>query len=120
MDLMPGAHLRGERAIYAQKNEDVTFATDKKKQFSPVYLRSNETWVIMSSTPFSVGIKRKKKISTARSIIVRVFAYVIPWRLSSGRSQFSGSGTRINLGCFCAIARIDARRCTRARGLSTE
>jgi len=28
---MPGAHLRRERAIYAQKKENVSFAPGKKK-----------------------------------------------------------------------------------------
>lgn len=32
MVLMPGADLRRERAIYAQKNKDVSFASDKKKR----------------------------------------------------------------------------------------
>lgn len=33
MVLMPGADLRRERAIYAQKNKDVSFASDKKKEY---------------------------------------------------------------------------------------
>lgn len=41
MVLMPGADLRRERAIYAQKNKDVSFASDKKKGISCRYTHTH-------------------------------------------------------------------------------
>lgn len=120
---MPGAHLRRERAIYAQKNEDVSFATGKKETIPPIYVAAG-TWIIMSSAPFSpplpppFGRQQKDRIFTARSIIVTRFRIrnSLATIIVGAQSIFWIGNENKSRKRFCAIARIDARRCTRARG----